>query len=97
VLLGFVPTRVDLSKSTHRNILGVDAKGKLRTDLLAEDTLPGIIQAMGIRCFPMIKESSWFLSASGAGLPVHLYRQGCDASKSFRSISDSIIKAMTEE
>lgn len=97
VLLGFVPTRVDLSKSTHRNILGVDAKGKLRTDLPAEETLPGIIEAMGIRCFPMIKESSWFLSASGAGLPVHLYRKGCDASKSFRSITDSIIKAMTEE
>ena len=97
VLLGFVPTRVDLSKSTHRNILGVDAKGKVRTDLPAEETLPGIIKSMGIQCFPFIKESNWFLSASGAGLPVHLYRKGCDASKSFRSITDSLIKAMTEE
>jgi chromosome partitioning protein len=97
VLLGFVPTRVDLSKSTHRNILGVDAKGKVRTDLGAEDTLPAIIEAMGIQCFPIVKESSWFLSASGAGLPVHLYRKGCEASKPFRSITDSIIKAMTEE
>lgn len=63
VLLGFVPTRVDLSKSTHRNILGVDTKGKVRIDLGAEETLPKVIEAMGIRCFPIIKESSWFLSA----------------------------------
>lgn len=96
-LLGFVPTRVDLDKSTHRNILGVDAKGKERTDIPPDETLPGIIKAMGIRCFPSIKESSWFLSASGAGLPVHLYRPKCEASKAFSPITAAIIQAMTEE
>jgi chromosome partitioning protein len=96
-LLGFVPTRVDLDKSTHRNILGVDRKGVQKLNVNSDETLPGIIEAMGIQYFPFVRESNWFLSASGAGLPVHLYRPGCDASKLFRPISEAIIKAITEE
>jgi chromosome partitioning protein len=95
--LGFVPTRVDFSKSTHRNILGIGTKGEKRTDIPSEETLPGIIESMGIRCFPMIRESNWFLSASGAGLPVHLYRPGCDACRAFEPITQTLLKRMTED
>jgi chromosome partitioning protein len=95
-ILGFVPTRVELNKATHRNILGLDEKGNLKKDIDLSETLPVLIQQMGINCFPHIKESNFFLSASGVGLPVHLYRPGCEASKHFDPIVTKIIQLMTE-
>lgn len=95
-ILGFVPTRVELSKATHRNILGVDEKGNRRKDIDSTETLPGQIEAMGINCFPFIRESNYYLSASGAGLPVHLYRPGCDACKNFDPIVVKLVKLITE-
>lgn len=95
-ILGFVPTRVELNKATHRNILGLDEKGKVRQDIERGETLPALIEEMGIHCFPFIKESNFYLSASGAGLPVHLYRPGCDACKHFEPIVAKLVKLMTE-
>jgi chromosome partitioning protein len=97
-MLGFVPTRVDLSGiATHRNILGLDKKGKMRSDIPPEETLPFQIQNLGITCFPYIRESNYYLQASGAGLPLHLYRPGYDYSKDFEPIANQLVKLMTEE
>jgi chromosome partitioning protein len=52
---------------------------------------------MGINCFPYIKESSFYLSASGVGLPLHLYRPGIEATKNFDPIAVELIKLITEE
>jgi chromosome partitioning protein len=97
-ILGFVPTRVDLyGVGAHRDILGLDKKGNLRTDIEPERTLPFLIKQMGIRCFPYIRESNYYLKASGSGLPLNLYRPGYDASEDFKPIVTSLIKLMTEE
>jgi chromosome partitioning protein len=97
-ILGFVPTRVDLyDVGAHRDILGLDKKGNPRTDIDQAKTLPLLIQQMGIHCFPYIRESNYYLKASGAGLPLHLYRPGCDASEDFKPIVDRLIFLMTEE
>lgn len=97
-ILGFVPTRVDLyDVGAHRDILGLDKKGKPRTDIAPEKTLPYLIEQMGIHCFPYIRESNYYLKASGSGLPLHLYRPGCDAAEDFKPIVSSLIKLMTED
>ncbi|MDV2997006.1 MAG: hypothetical protein N4J56_006711 [Chroococcidiopsis sp. SAG 2025] len=96
-ILGFVPTRVDLGKATHRNILGIDEKGSKRQEIDPTETLPGQIEGLGIHCFPYVRESNYFLSASGAGLPVHLYRPGCEASKSFDPIVTKLVREMVKE
>ncbi len=96
-ILGFVPTRVDLKKAPHRNILGINEQGKAKKDGDSSETLPGLLQEMGISCFPYIKESSFYLSASGVGLPLHLYRPGIEATKNFDPIAVELIKLMTEE
>jgi chromosome partitioning protein len=97
-ILGFVPTRVDLyDVGAHRDILGLDKKGKLRTDIDPEKTLPYLIEQMGIHCFPFIRESNYYLKASGSGLPLNLYRPGCDAAEDFKPIVSSLIKLMTED
>lgn len=96
-ILGFVPTRVELNKATHRNILGLDEKGLLKKGTDLSETLPVLIEEMGIECFPYIKESNFYLSASGAGLPVHLYRPSSEACKRFAPIVDKLVKLMTEK
>lgn len=97
-ILGFVPTRVDLyDVGSHRDILGLDKKGNPRTDIAPERTLPYLIEKMGICCFPFIRESNYYLKASGSGLPLHLYRPGYDASEDFKPIVSSLIKLMTED
>ena len=96
-ILGFVPTRVDLHEiAAHRNILGLDKEGKPRTDIDLSETLPVHIQEMGIHCFPHIKKSNFYLSASGAGLPLHLYRPKCAALKDLNPIVKQVIKLMEE-
>lgn len=95
-ILGFVPSRVNLqSEGTHRDILGLDKKGKRRTDIDFEQTLTHHIQALNIHCFPYIRESSYYLRASGAGLPLHLYRPGCTFIQDFDPIVEQVIKLIT--
>lgn len=97
-LLGFVPTRVDLYEvGTHRDILGLDKKGLGRKDINKSETLPAIIQQMGIHCFPYLRESNYYLKACGAGLPLHLYRPGCEVYKDFDPIVKQLIKLMVED
>lgn len=97
-IMGFVPTRVDLYEvGTHRDILGLDKKGNLRKDIDTSDTLPALIEQMGIQCFPYIRESNYYIKACGAGLPIHLYRPGSNAAKDFDPIVNALVKLITEE
>ncbi|XHX78513.1 MAG: ParA family protein [Stenomitos frigidus ULC029] len=94
-ILGFVPSRVNVAKfATHRNLLGLDKQGKLKTDGDLTETIPYQLQQMGITCFPPIKESGFILSASGTGLPVHLYQPGDAIVKSFDPIVTRIIAVL---
>ncbi|MEP1080136.1 ParA family protein [Leptolyngbya sp. PL-A3] len=91
-ILGFVPSRVNVAKfAAHRNLLGLDSKGKPRTDIDLTDTIPYQLGQMGITCFPPIKESGFILSASGTGLPVQVYQPGDAIVKLFDPIVARII------
>lgn len=97
-ILGFVPSRVNIAKfAAHRNLLGLDKQGKLRTDIELTETIPYQLEQMGITCFPPIKESGFILSASGTGLPVHLYQPGDAIVKSFDPIVTRIINLLKEK
>lgn len=97
-ILGFVPTRVDWAETAmHRNFLGLNKQGKLRTDIDLGDTLPVLIEEMGIHCFPAIRQSNYYLNASLERLPLQLYRPGCDAAKDFDPITDKIVELLTED
>ncbi len=95
-ILGFVPSRVNLNLADHRNLMGVDRKGNRNTDLEPANTIPGQLEELGIQCFPMIRESGYFLSASGTGLPIHIYRPGDKATKSFDPIANELIKLLKQ-
>ena len=96
-ILGFVPNRVDWAEtSMHRNFLGLNKQGKLRTDIDLSDTLPVLIEEMGIHCFPAIRQSNYYLNASLERLPLQLYRPGCDAARDFDPITDKIVELLTE-
>jgi chromosome partitioning protein len=87
-ILGFLPIRVDPSIATHRDILGIDEKGKSKQ---SQDSLPYIIeQDLGYQCFSPIKDSNYYLSAAAVGLPVPLFRSGCKAAKDFEPIAKTI-------
>jgi chromosome partitioning protein len=94
-ILGFVPSRVDLQEGTHRDILGLDKKGNQRQDIALEQTLSYQIQALDIHCFPQIRESSYYLRASGAGLPLHVYRPSCPFTQDFEPIVKQTIELIT--
>lgn len=97
-ILGFVPSRVNVAKfAAHRNLLGLDSKGKPRKDTELTDTIPYQLDQMGITCFPPIKESGFILSASGTGLPVQIYQPGDAIVKSFDPIVNRIIKLLKEK
>jgi chromosome partitioning protein len=96
-ILGFVPSRVDIGEEAiHRNLLGLTKQGKPNKKIPLEETLPFQIEQMGIHCFPLIRESSYYLWASGAGLPLHIYRPGCPFIEDFQPLVDAIEKLMTE-
>jgi chromosome partitioning protein len=91
--LGFIPIRVRLDMAMHRNILGIDNKGKPQPDLEVSETLPGVLERMGIRCFPYVKESSFYMNASFQRLPVGLYRPNISAAQDF----DAVVQAVVDE
>ena len=94
-ILGFVPSRVNAAKfAAHRNLLGLDSKGKPRTDIELTDTIPSQLKQMGITCFPPVKESGFILSASGTGLPVQIYQPRDSIVKSFDPIVACIISIL---
>ncbi|PSB24090.1 ParA family protein [Stenomitos frigidus] len=96
-ILGFVPSRVDIGEEAiHRNLLGLTKQGKPNKKIPPEETLPFQIEQMGIHCFPLIRESSYYLWASGAGLPLHLYRPGCPFIEDFQPLVNAVEKLMTE-
>ncbi|PSB32066.1 ParA family protein [Stenomitos frigidus] len=78
-IIGFVPTRVDLDFGPHKMILGLERqKGKVvrKSNIAEEETLPYQIHQLGYTCFPIVRESSEYINASGYGLPLQVYRPG---------------------
>ncbi|HIK54224.1 MAG TPA: ParA family protein [Synechococcales cyanobacterium M55_K2018_004] len=94
--LGFVPSRVDLNEAIHRNILGLTQKGEPNKKIDPSETLPYQIQQLGIHCFQHIRESSYYLWASGAGLPLNVYRPGCSFYQDYDPIINTLIQLVTE-
>jgi chromosome partitioning protein len=90
-IIGFVPTRVDPKKSTHRKILGIDEKGMLLKGLDLSDTLPALIQEAGINCFPLVRDSNYYLTATTARLPLPLFRPNAPGAQDFDPIIQAII------
>lgn len=92
--MGFVPSRVNLDVAIHRNLLGLTEKGARNPKVPYEDTLIYQIEQIGITCFPHIRESSYYLQASGAGLPLPLYRPGLTYGDDYNPIVSKVIELM---
>ena len=75
-VLGFIPNRYDKTQAVSRRILA---------------DLPEQLSKMGIATFPFIRKSTEFVNASGAGLPLPLYRPAHKASKDFAPIVEAIL------
>jgi chromosome partitioning protein len=98
-ILGFVPTRVDLDFGPHKLILGLERKGGKvirKENVPEEETLQYQIEVLGYTCFPMIRESSEYINASGYGLPLQAYRPGNKAVKDLEPITNVILKLLKE-
>jgi chromosome partitioning protein len=93
--IGFIPIRVRLDMAMHRNILGIDSKGNPQKEITSAETLPGVIQGMGIHCFPFVRETSYYVNASFHRLPVGLYRPKIDAARDFDPVVDAVIKLLS--
>jgi chromosome partitioning protein len=93
-ILGFIPTRIEYQRATHRNLMGVDSKGQVRTDLAEPKTLPAVIQKFGIYCFPMVRDSNNYLNATRERKPVGVYRPGSDAARDYEPIVERIVEIL---
>ena len=74
-ILGIVPTQYDKRVAIHR---------RLKT------ALAPIAEKLEIPYFPPIRYSTEFKNASEVGIPIHLYRPNCEATKDFEPIVMSI-------
>ena len=73
-ILGIVPNQYRANQAIHKEIL---------------QQLPEVVQQLHLdqaKCYPPIRFSYEFSNASGAGLPLHLYRQTHPACRDFRGI-----------
>jgi chromosome partitioning protein len=91
-IIGFVPTRVDFKKSTHRRILGTDDRGLLLENADLSDTLPVLIKEAGVHCFPPVKDSNYYLTATTARLPLPLLRPNITAAQDYSPIAQVIMQ-----
>ena len=96
-IIGFVPTRVDPKKATHRKILGIDEKGVPLKDVDISDTLPALIEETGIHCFPFIRDSNYYLTATSARLPLPLFRPNASGAQDYDPIIETIINLIDGE
>ncbi|MDV3002956.1 MAG: hypothetical protein N5P05_004611 (plasmid) [Chroococcopsis gigantea SAG 12.99] len=77
-VLGIVPNQYRSGQAIHNEIL---------------QQLPSILGGLQLgdaRCYPAVRFSYEFTNASGAGLPLHLYRKSHPACGDFREISSDI-------
>lgn len=93
-ILGFIPTRIEYQRATHRNLMGVDSKGIARPEIEGTKTLPAVIHKLGIRCFPMVRDSNNYLNATRERKPVSVYRPGSDAARDYEPIIEHIAKIL---
>ena len=96
-IIGFVPTRVDPKKATHRKILGIDEKGVALEGVDVSDTLPALIQEAGIHCFPIVRDSNYYLTATSARLPLPLFRPNAPGAQDYDPIVEAVINLIEGE
>ena len=96
-IIGFVPTRVDPKKATHRKILGIDEKGVALEGVDVSDTLPALIQEAGIHCFPIVRDSNYYLTATSARLPLPLFRPNAPGAQDYDPIVEAVIDLIEGE
>lgn len=85
-ILGVVPNRVQ-DRALHRDNLGL-------TEKPSDDnfqTLPFLLDQIGIHCFSYIKDSAEISNASAAGMPLRAYRPAHKANQRFKEIAQALI------
>lgn len=96
-ILGFLPTRVDLSRAIHRNLLGLTKEGKENPKIDETETLTYQIKKIGVPCFPPVRETNYYLQASRVGLPIHLYQPGLPYAQDYDQVVEKIVELMTQD
>lgn len=74
-ILGFVPSMYDKKEAGHRQYL---------------EQLPEIGNALNIKIYPAIRDSSEFPNSSSYGLPLQKYRPSHVAGRDFKAIADDL-------
>lgn len=81
-ILGFVPSMYDKKEAGHRQYL---------------EQLPEVGNALGIKIYPPIRDSSEFPNSSSYGLPLQKYRPSHVACRDFKVIADDLSKLIKQE
>lgn len=76
-ILGFVPSMYNKKEAGHRQYL---------------QQLPEVGNALGIKIYPAIRDSTEFPNSSSYGLPLQKYRPSHGASRDFKAIADDLSK-----
>lgn len=74
-ILGFVPSMYDKNKAGHRQYL---------------QQLPEVAEALNVKVYPPVRESSEFANSSSYGVPLSRYRPSHPASREFKAIADDL-------
>lgn len=74
-ILGLVPSLYDNNRAIHRQYL---------------QQLPEVVDQLGIKLYPHIRDSSEFKNASANGLPLQKYRPGHAANNDFEALAKDI-------
>lgn len=80
-ILGFVPSMYDKKEAGHRQYL---------------EQLPEVADALSIKVYPPIRDSSEFPNSSSYGVPLQKYRPSHAASRDFKPIADDLSKLIKQ-
>lgn len=95
-------TRSELRLKPAPQVLGVLANGMKNrvmhrdnlglSDLPDLESLPDILERLGIPLFPIIKDNAYIANSAAVGLPLGLYRPGEPINKIYEEIATALIK-----
>lgn len=74
-MLGFVPTQYNKDEAQQKGLMA---------------TLPDVLKAQKIHCYPPLRYSREFKNASGRGIPLQIYKPAHPAGKDFFPICDDL-------
>lgn len=84
-ILGVVPNGFK-DRAMHRDNLGL-------SNIEGIESLPDILQQLGIPMFPVIKDSAYIANAAAAGLPLGIYRPGEVINGIYQKIATAVLDA----